>query len=312
MKIEFDKKPHTYYVDGEIAGVSVTKLLSNQNIAPSYKGVKSEVMKRKAEFGTTIHEEIEKCVKNPKYVPETKSAQNFLTYAKHNYSGAVAEQVLAINWKGLIIAGTADIMAFRKDGKLEIADHKTTTFHRNYVTWQVNILDYMARHIKDGEINGIKFNWKGADVFKCFLYDKETGNMTEQILEKIPDEEIEALFDCESKGEFYVPKELIIKENTMLRFKEIETALKQLDDNKKSLQETEALLRKEIMDAMEEQGIKSYKDDFISITYVAEHTDKVIDTDALKSKYPNIYASNLKDKHVSKCLKIKITGIKNE
>lgn len=312
MKIEFDKKPHTYYVDGEIAGVSVTKLLSNQNIAPNYEGVNKDVLKRKAEFGTTIHEEIEKCVKNPKYEPETKSAQNFLTYAKHNYSGAVAEQVLAINWNGLIIAGTADIMAFRKDGKLEIADHKTSAFHRNYVTWQVNILDYMARHIKDGEINGIKFNWKGADLFKCFVYDKETGDMVEHTLEKIPDEEIEALFDCESKGEFYVPKELIIKENTMLRFKEVERTLKELDNTKKGLQETEALLRKEIMEAMEQQGIKSYKDDFISITYVAERVDKVIDTEALKRKYPDIYASNLKDKHVSKCLKIKVTETDNE
>lgn len=311
MDIKFDKKSHTYYVNGEIAGISVTALLAKHNLAPNYSGVKSSVLKKSAEFGTIIHEEMEKAIKDAKYIPETKSAQNFMNYANTTYSGAVAEQMLAINWKGLIVAGTADIMAFRKDKKIEIADHKTTVFHRNYVTWQVNLLDYMARHL-DGEINGQKFKWKGADVFKCFTYDKESGDMTIHELEKIPDSEIEALLDAELNGEFYVPKELVVKQDLMHKFKEVELTLKQLDVEKKKMQDAEKGLRKAIMDAMEQQGIKSYKDDNITITYVSERTEMVLDADAIAKQYPKIYATNLVPKHVSKCLKISVKVDENE
>lgn len=304
MKIEFNKENHIYFVDGEIAGISVTGLLAKHKLAPNYSAVKPEVLKRASSFGIAIHAEIENCINDPKYTPETKSAQNYREYAYTNYDVAVAEQMLAIKYKGLILAGTADIMAVRKDGTYEIADHKTTAFHRGYVTWQVSLLDYMARKMGKCELNGNSFKWKGADVFKCFTYDKETGEMTEHVLDKIPDSEIEELLDCEANGEIYTPKELVVEGGLMEEFREIQTYIAKNKAEREMFETRERELKALIMNAMKEQGIKSYADDVLSIAYIAGRVDKIIDTDRLKKDYPDLCAKYLKDKKINESIRI--------
>ena len=39
MKIELEEKNHTYFVDGEIASISITELLRKHGLAPDYGSV---------------------------------------------------------------------------------------------------------------------------------------------------------------------------------------------------------------------------------------------------------------------------------
>ena len=61
-----------------------------------------------------------------------------------------------------------------------------------------------------------------------------------------------------------------------------------------------------LLKAMEDNGIKSYENDLMKVTYVAESTRKNIDSTALKEQAPSVYKAFLKESVVKPCLKITI------
>ena len=104
------------------------------------------------------------------YVPTTEQGKHFSEWVSNNIDCGVGEQKLALEYKGIIIAGTADVMGIMKDGTLFIGDHKNTSkIYNEYVSWQVSVLDYMARMIGDEKINGRRLSfgnpYKGKNGF---------------------------------------------------------------------------------------------------------------------------------------------------
>ena len=57
---------------------------------------------------------------------------------------------------------------------------------------------------------------------------------------------------------------------------------------KKTLDEQEKELKKQLKSAMEHYNIKKFESDLLNITYVAETTSKSIDSKKLKQKYPDV------------------------
>ena len=43
MQIEFNEKDHIYMINGEVATLSVTKLLAKHNLANDYSGIDTQV-----------------------------------------------------------------------------------------------------------------------------------------------------------------------------------------------------------------------------------------------------------------------------
>ena len=195
MIVDFEEKGHIYSVNGEIASISVTELLTKHGLSP-YSGVNKAKMKESADVGKEIHKDLEDILNVAGYEPKTEQGKQFAEWVKENLDCGVGEQMLGFESNGLVIAGTADVMAIAKDKTLIIADHKNTSqFHREYVSWQVSILDYFARKLGKEKINGKLLNWKGAKRFICFHYDPKTGKMTAHELNKVADEEIERLIE---------------------------------------------------------------------------------------------------------------------
>ena len=58
--------------------------------------------------------------------------------------------------------------------------------------------------------------------------------------------------------------------------------------------------------AMEENGIKSYENNLMKVTYVGETTRKTLDSKALKEQAPDVYEAFVKESLVKACLKIAI------
>ena len=168
MIVDFEEKGHIYSVNGEIASISVTELLTKHGLSP-YSGANKAKMKESADVGKEIHKDLEDILNVAGYEPKTEQGKQFAEWVKENLDCGVGEQMLGFESNGLVIAGTADVMAIAKDKTLIIADHKNTSqFHREYVSWQVSILDYFARKLGKEKINGKLLNWKGAKRFICF------------------------------------------------------------------------------------------------------------------------------------------------
>ena len=311
MVVDFEEKEHVYSVNGEIASVSVTELLTKHGLAPNYKGANKTLLKSKAEEGKKIHKDLENILNKADYEPTTPQGLNFKKWVKDNIDCGVGEQVLAYEKDGLIIAGTADVMAIGKNGELIIADHKNTSkFHKEYVSWQVSLLDYFARMLGNEKINGKTINWKGATKFIGLHYDTKTGELTPYELEKIDDKEIEKLLECEYKNEKYQRPVLVIDKALEESFVQAEALLISLEEAKKKAEVSAKEIREQILKLFEEQGIKSWEsaDKSVKVTYVAPIDQIRVDSAKLKKEFPQVYSKCQKLTKTAAQIRVKVRG----
>lgn len=311
MIIEFEEKGHIYTVNGDIAGISVTELLAKHGLAPDYSGINKQKLRESADKGKEVHKDLEDVLNIAAYKPKTEQGKHFAKWVKENLDCGVGEQMLAYEYKGLIIAGTADVMAIGKDRTLIVADHKNTAkFHREYVSWQVSILDYFARKLGREKVNGKILGWKGAKEFYCFHYNPKTGEMKVHELEKVADEEIERLIECEYKNEIYQRTVLVIDPELEQKYLLAEEKFMAIEKQAKELQNARDELRAELLKLFEQQGIKSWesRDGKLLVTYVAPSEQLRVDSAKLKTKYPQVFTECQKLSKVKAQIRVKVKG----
>lgn len=78
-------------------------------------------------------------------------------------------------------------------------------------------------------------------------------------------------------------KEVQVIENQIVVANDLLKELKSWQDYKKKMEAKEKKVKAEILKAMRENGIKSFENDVVKITYVPESTKKALDTDMLKA-----------------------------
>lgn len=314
MFVDFSKTNHTYAINGEIVGISVTELLKKHGLAPSFSGVSEEVLAKAAERGNEIHADCEGILNEREYTPTTPQGVQFAKWVKENLSSGVAELPLGIDYNDSLIAGTADVMGTLKDGRYVVCDHKTThTVNTEYVTWQVNLLDYMARKLyeKGETLNGRPFMWTGASAFYCLWYTPD-GDFKPIELQKIPDTEIETLLQCEASDEIYQRPVLVVEAELQEKIEKAENALIVAETAYKEAKAKEELLRAELLKIMEAQGVRSWETDKVKATYVAKADRITVDSKKLKQKYGAIYTECSKMTSTAAYVRIKIKGADNE
>lgn len=315
MKIEFDEKTHTYFVDGEIATISVTELLHKHGLSPDYKDVREEVLTARAEEGKRVHKDLEKILMDKDHIPETTQGINFRSWAKDNLSGGVAEQMIAYKYDGLIIAGTADVIGIDKDNKFIIGDHKNTSkFNREYVSWQVSLLDYMARRLNKEPINGISLNWEGAKTFYCFHYNPKTGVMKVYELDKVPDEEITKLIECEYNNEIYKRPVLVVDRDLQVAFEKAEEYLVTMEERYKEAKNNAEYFRDQMRELFEKQGIISWEspNGLMKVVYRHPYDRLSIDATKLKRNYPKAFSECQKLSKVKATVSVHLAKIEDE
>lgn len=312
MVIEFEEKDHIYSVNGEIASISVTELLAKHGLAPDYSGINKQKLRKSAEKGKEVHKDLENILNIAGYEPTTEQGKQFKEWVDKNLDCGVGEQMLGYERDGMIIAGTADVMGISKNRKFVIVgDHKNTAkFHREYVSWQVSLLDYFAKRLGKEKVNGKLLNWKGAKEFYCFHYNPKTGKMTVYELEKVPDEEIEKLLDCEYNNTIYERPMLVIDPELQEKYLQAEAHFMSIEEQAKKAQETRDELRAELLALFEKQGIKSWEspDKKLLVTYVAPFDRMGVDSKKLKEKYPQAFTECQKLTKVKASLKVTIRG----
>lgn len=309
MRIEFEEKGHIYSVNGDIASISVTELLRKHGLAPDYSGVSKAKLRESATKGKEVHKDLEYVLNKPKYEPTTAQGKHFKEWVSENLDCGVGEQMLAYERDGMIIAGTADVMGIAKDGALIIGDHKNTSkFHKEYVSWQVSVLDYFARKLGDETVNGKKLSWKGAKRFYCFHYEPKSGDMTVEVLDKIDDGEIEKLLDCEYNNTIYERTSLSIDKDFENRYLEAERNFIALEERAKEAQAKRDELRAELLTLFEQQGIKSWDNGKVLVTYIPPTDRLSVDSKKLKDNYPTVYSECQKLTKVKSQIRVTIRG----
>ena len=283
--LTFIEDTHEYFLDDKKL-ISVTQLMQKHGLSPNYSDVPSEVLRAKAERGSLVHKEIEEYIKEGN-IGFTNELIEFINADK----GEVLKSEFKVN--NDIVAGTVDLLLY-KNNEYIIADLKTTSeLHIDAVSWQLTIYAYLL-----GQINPMIKVTKG----QAFHFNKDGKlNIVDIVLK--PFEEIERLMECERNNEKFELKK-IASDEQLMQLLEVEALIKSIEEKKKKAEEQAKELRAELMKAMEANGVKSFENDLIRITYIAPSTRQSIDSAKLKKEQPAIYASYLKSSEVKASLRI--------
>lgn len=283
--ISFDKDTHEYTLDGRKL-ISVTQLMAKHGLAPDYSAVDPEVLRKKAERGTIIHEWIEAYAKTGDE-GWSDEAHNFAEHIKANNLKVIGSEFIVHDD---IVAGTCDLLL--KDGeKTIIADIKTTyALHKDSVAWQLSIYNCLM-------------GW-AADEGQAFHFGKD-GSLKVVGIPLKPKEEVERLLEAERNGEKYLPDIIIDRGQLILA----EAAQRVIEEAERAIKEAKAKLEsvnKAIIEEMEKAGIKTFENESLKITYVAPTERTTIDAAKLKAEHPDIAAECSKTAKTAASVRIRI------
>lgn len=276
LQLRFFEENHEYLLgfeeNGEFNAVktltSVTTAMQNNNLGADYSNVSQEILKRAAERGNAVHEELENYIKHGE-LGFTQELNDFINLI-------MAENIKPLNSEFLvyndIIAGTVDIDG-TIDGETFLGDFKTTAkLHTQAVSWQLSIYEYLSGKI--------------YDKLLCFHFTKNGLKKVE--IPRVDRKKVEELFDKVRNNETYNPSEIILKDNISDQLFLIQTELKSLDTQKKELELKEKEYKAIILKQMQETHTKSIENEYFKITYVNEIERKTIDTTKLRAEMPEI------------------------
>lgn len=148
--IEFLEDTHTYLADGIIIP-SVSELIRFK-FPEAYKGVPERILKKKASYGTKVHQMIEDFIeekitleeiKAKRIDPDIKIAVEQFDALRKKWMFYVKDMEQIVSYRGRY-AGMYDIRTITD----ELIDIKTTsTLHENWLSWQLGLY-YTALEIK--------------------------------------------------------------------------------------------------------------------------------------------------------------------
>lgn len=286
--VEFDKDTHTY-TDGGRKLISVTQLMRKHWLAPDYSGVPSETLNAAAERGTLIHSEIERWIKEGAD-GFTSELGNFIDYISICYVKVLKSEFVLSND---IVAGTADLL-LEENGEKVIADIKTTsTLHKDSVAWQLSIYAYLS----------------GEDIHRgqAFHFGKDGSLNVVEIALK-PKEDVEALLQAEREGRIYKQEIKSIDDAMLVELETAERIILEMDEAKKKAEQNAKAIREAIMKAMAENGVKTFENKRMKITYVEPSLRSSIDTARLKKEEPVLAMRYEKISTTKASLRITIKG----
>ena len=291
--ITFNEETHEYFNEGKKL-ISVTQLMQKHGLAPNYDAVPSEVLRAKAERGTLIHKEIEQYIKEGE-IGFTSELSEFIKYVTDNdLLPIMASEEIVYND---IVAGTVDLYL---PGNI-IADIKTTaTLHKEAISWQLSIYAYLFMfHEKLYKYPVLKA--------QAFHFSPDGALKVVDIPLK-PKAEVERLLECERNGEIY-KQYLAVPDAQLERLAEVESLIKQIEEQKKQAEAQAQELRAALMQAMEANGVTSFENENIKITYVAPTTRTAIDSARLKKDLPEIAEKYAKISNVKASLRITLKEV---
>ena len=150
--VVFYPETHQYFVDDKELP-SVTTLLSKV-YGNAYAGVNPEILKRAAEYGTAVHDELQQLIELRRECPDIplicahEETKNYFTFIESIYKvkPLLTEKMVVLYKDGIpAAAGRFDLLC-DVDGKLTLSDFKTTsTIHKQLVTAQLNLYLKAAR-----------------------------------------------------------------------------------------------------------------------------------------------------------------------
>lgn len=269
--VEFIDSTHQYFLNGkELKGI--TGVLHRCLFPDMYKAVDDETLKRAAQAGSVVHEQIElyDTLGLEPSVPEGKAYIKLK--AEQGYE-TVANEYIVTN--SIDYASGVDLVMHKvgsSESEVELWDIKHTyNVNRAYVEWQLSIYKAFFEAQNPGlNVTAIKCLW---------LRDDKTRGLINKVIPLTPHHpsEVEKLLECDRGGELYqgVDKSTECVMSNEQRLVWLNKTIAQLSAEKDEI-------LSEILGTMHAEGATTVKTPFLCVSRVESSTSTTLDTRKLK------------------------------
>ena len=290
--VSFDAEAHRYFLNGnELSGI--TGILHKHIFPDQYKDIPQFILDRAAERGTMVHKRIELLDAGFEPAESTPEIENYKRIKADNGLKTIANEYIVTD--GEHFASGIDLV-FTNGGKnIILADIKTTSvLNKEYVAWQLSIYAYF-------------FELQNPDLKVSKLYALWLrGDKSEFAeVERIDTATIKDLLQCEVEGRKFINPLAKADAKVPAEIKNAEMAVYTLVTQIKELTEQKKQLSEGLLKLMQDNGIKTYKGEHITLSRKAASTREDIDKKKLKEEYPEVYAACVKTTNISESLQIR-------
>ena len=290
--VSFDAEAHRYFLNGnELSGI--TGILHKHIFPDQYKDIPQFVLDRAAERGTMVHESIELLDAGFEPAESTPEIENYKRIKADNGLKTIANEYIVTD--GEHFASGIDLV-FTNGGKnIILADIKTTSvLNKEYVAWQLSIYAYFFK-LQNPDL-------KVSKLYALWL----RGDKSEFAeVERIDTATIKDLLQCEVEGRKFINPLAKADAKVPAEIKNAEMAVYTLVTQIKELTEQKKQLSEGLLKLMQDNDVKSFKGEHITLSRKAASTREDIDKKKLKEEYPEVYAACVKTTNISESLQIR-------
>lgn len=290
--IRFDKEQHRYFLGvAELSGI--TGFLKKRVFPNKYKDIPLWILDRAASNGTLIHESIELLDGGFPPAEMSDELKSYQRIKKENNLTTVANEYIVTD-KDHFASGI-DLVLTNDKEEIILADIKTTSvLDKEYVSWQLSIYAYLFEMQNP--------SLKANKLFVIWL----RGDKSEYAeVERIDTEIIKDLLQCEVDGKQFVNPLAKPEADVPVAIKNAEYSVYTLVTQLKELNEKKKQLSEGLLKLMQENDVKSYKGQYITLSRKAAYTKKSIDSKKLEKKYPEVYAACIKETNYPETIQIR-------
>lgn len=289
-QVAFNQKEHTYSLNG-IALKGITGMIKSQLFPDMYKDIPQYILDKAAERGTMVHESIELFDAGFEPKDTTPELENYKRIKRENELTTLANEYIVTDEE--YFASAIDLVLCKGDDII-LTDIKTTyTLDKEYVRWQLSIYAYIFE-LQNPEL-------KVSKLFALWLRD-DKSEFAE--VKRVESDTIKNLLQCEVEGRKFnisagktdsMPSEI----------KQAEKAVYTLVQQIKELNAQKEKLSKGLLKLMQDNDVKTYKGEYITLSRKAAITREDIDKAKLKKEYPEAYAACVKITNIKESLQIR-------
>lgn len=296
-EVFFESQSHSYTrADGELI-LGLTSLMAKHNLGADYSGIPEATLRQAAEKGTKVHAYLQ-AFDEGELVPTSDLLDD---YRAQGFKHLRSEFLVSDNE---IVATFIDKVYEAGEKEVDLADVKTTQkVHRRALCWQLGV----GKYLFELQNPGIKVR----KTF-CIWADKEGMTLKGIIpIEPVSTEEVEALLDAERNGLLYIDENAIpdvedaLTEKESASLAENASKIAELEATLKLLKEADEKVRAKLLAYMEDKGLTEMSCPAGKFTRKAAYTQTRVDSKALESKFPAVYAKVIKTVSVKSSLSFK-------
>lgn len=261
---------HLYSSRDKNQYTSITTMLRDMGISPSYDSVDEKKLKESVAYGKMIHSEIENYCKLDE-TGITDELQEFIKWSKKQRLSFIASEYLVHNSE---LAGAIDLI-YQENGELVISDIKTTSqIHTDSVSWQLSLYRYLL---------GEKIEKATCIHIRPNLFE----------VKEIP---LKSNEECENLIKSYLNDTRyqvdLLKQKDIRTLIELQAKLKKLDEEKKKIEAIQQRFKEQVCEAMQDRGLLKVElidgENKLTFNLILSKGKETIDINKLKKEHPEL------------------------